>query len=977
MSRHPRVASGALTAPLRGKTGRAFWRSLDELSKTPDFQAFLDAEFPALETGAGADRRQMLKLTAASLALAGLGGCSGEADEAALPYVEAPDGVTPGRAKYYASAVTFAGYAQPLLGKTVVGRPVKLDGNPEHPASRGASDIFLQAALLDLYDPDRSQSPLRDGEPASWSAFDAAMAANAAELDRRGGDGFRLLTGAVSSPTLLRQIAALTARWPAARWHAYEPIHDDFRFEAARLVFGRPLEQHYHFDQAEIVVSLDDDFLGPGPKQTMHARLWARRRLAFQKGEGTHRLFVAEPTPSLTGAMAEHRLIAAGGRIDSLTLGLAAAVGIETGTAIALSQRERRWIDAAAAALRAHPGKALVNVGARHQAQTQAIGLIVNEKIGALNAMLKLTEPVLASPADGARSIEALIADMTGGRVTTLAIIGANPVYAGPGGFATAMAHVPLTIHAGLHEDETAARCRWHVPLAHELESWSDARSLDGLICLMQPLVRPFYKVRPLHAVIDNLSGGASGDREIVEGTWRAQWGGEFATRWRDSLVRGFIADSAPAFAPASIVDRPAGPPTKEKSDGLTAIFTPDPTVWDGRFAGNAWLQETPKPLTKITWGNAVLVSPKLAQARKLANGDLVRVTVGGKSIEGPAFVAPGQEENTLTLSLGYGRARAGRTADGLGYDAFPLWRESGGRPAPATLTATGARETVATMQMQQAMDGFDFVRTVQRSEIAAARFQEHAPAASFYPGRTWDSPSWGMSIDLDLCIGCNACVAACVAENNIAVVGKERVAEGRIMHWLRVDHYHEGDPDDPKSFFQPVPCMHCEQAPCEMGCPVNAAVHSADGLNLQVYNRCIGTRTCSSFCPYKVRRFNWFDYTGDDPESIRAMRNPDVTVRARGVMEKCTYCVQRISEARIAAKIDGRAIRDGEVRTACQQACPTQAIVFGDVVDPESEVSRRKASGRDYSLLEEANTRPRTTYLARIAEAPAKEGER
>jgi molybdopterin-containing oxidoreductase family iron-sulfur binding subunit len=962
-------AAKAIRSHLRGKTGRSFWRSLDELAGTDDFRAFLEAEFPSLAPArGGVDRRALLKAMGASLALAGLAGCDAAPDEAALPYVNAPESTTPGVANWYATAVTMAGYAQPALGKTYSGRPVKLEGNPDHPATRGATDIFLQAALLGLYDPDRSQAPRYLGRSTSWGAFDTAMTARAGEITARQGEGFRLLTGRVTSPTLRRQIDELMRRWPKARWHAFEPIGEEGAAEAARLVSGAPLDRHLHLENAEAVVCLDADPLGPGPRQAIHARRWSTRRLAHQGGDGECRLFVAEPTPSITGAMAGDRLIAVPARIALLARAVAAGLGIAEGSRPALPDHEAAWVKAATAALNAHRGRGLLSIGAHVAPDVQALGLLINERIGSFGATLRFTEAIAAIPPDGARSLQVLAEDMAAGHVTTLVMLGVNPAYSAPAdlGFRDALGKVAFAVHAGDHNDETAALSHWHLPLQHELESWSDARATDGTVSIIQPLVRPFYDVRSVHTVLEKIAGRSTKDRDIVEATWRAAWGDAFAERWRDALLKGYVPDSAPPFATPSVTNRAIAVTTGAQAEGLTVAFRPDATIWDGRFANNGWLQELPKPLDKITWDNVIRISPQLAKDRSLTNGDEVRLDIGGRSVVGPVWIAPGQEPDTLTVSLGYGRKRGGRLAEGLGYDAYAIRQvEQPAYVAGVVLTATNERRTIATTQAHQAMDGYDFVRTVALGETVTAKPSTSLP--TFYPKPDATGPSWGMSIDLDLCIGCNACVVACMAENNVPVVGKELVAQGREMHWLRVDRYYEGDPAAPKSYFQPVPCMHCEQAPCEMGCPVNAAVHSSDGLNLQVYNRCIGTRTCSSYCPYKVRRFNWFDYTGKDPEPVRAMRNPEVTVRDRGVMEKCTYCVQRITEARIAAKKEGRPIRDGEVVTACQQACPTQAIVFGDVTDPKTQVSRRKASGRDYNLLEEANTRPRTTYLARI----------
>ena len=931
-----------------------------------DLARILAAEHPTLAPALdGVARRSLLKAMAASLALAGLSGCDWRPDDDALPYVNTPENIQPGKAKWYASAVTLNGIAQPILGKTYTGRPVKLEGNPDHPLTRGAGDVFLQAALLGLYDPERSRAPRHLGRPSSWSTFDAAMHGQARALDKGQGEGFRLLTGTVTSPTLARQIGEMMARWPKARWHVLEPINEDQRLAATRLVFGRPLELRFQLDQAETIVSFDDDLLGPGPRQAVQARLWAERRRAFQAGQGESRLMVAEPTPSLTGIRADRRLIASPAAVADLVLALAGTLGLSDAAAPVLSAAAQDWLHAAANALTERRGRALVSVGPWYSPEIQALGLLINERIGAFDKALRFTAPVRALPPDD-QSFTTLVADMAAGRVTTLAVLDANPVYAAPADLdvRAAMDKVPLRIHAGLYHDETAALCHWHLPLEHDLETWSDARALDGTVSLVQPLVRPFYSVRSRHTILGNIAGGSPEARATVQETWRQAWGGGFDARWRDALYKGFILDSAEPFVTPSVSNRATALPARPSTKDLTLAIRPDPTLWDGRFATNAWLQELPKPVTKVTWGNVLAISPALAEAHGWENGDQLRLSLGDRAIQGAAWIVPGQEAGTVLLTCGYGRALESGAGQG-GANAFALaatpqpWHRPG-----VTLQATGDTETVATTQPFHAMDGYDFVRRVAARDAAVT---EKPKPASFYPDWKPDNPAWGMSIDLDLCIGCNACVTACDAENNVPMVGKDLVAHGRAMHWLRVDHYSEGEATDPKFAFQPVPCMHCEQAPCEMGCPVNATVHSSDGLNLQVYNRCIGTRTCSAYCPYKVRRFNWFDFTANDPEPIRAMRNPDVTVRQRGVMEKCTYCVQRIREARITADLETRDVRDGEIVTACQQACPTQAIVFGNILDAQAAVTRRKASTRDYALLEEANTRPRTTYLARI----------
>ncbi len=907
------------------------------------------------------ERRDILRWLGGALALAGLDGCERQPDERALPYVEEPEGVSPGIARFYASAVEMDGVAQPILGRTRVGRPIKLEGNPDHPASLGATDAFTQAALLDLYDPERSTAPRQLGRITDWAGFDAMAAEVARRSDGSGGAGFRLLTGPVGSPTLLRQIEAMHRRWPQARWHVWSAT-DDLRGRALRATFGRPLQRRLRLGEAHAIVSFDDDLLGPGPFQTLQARSWTARRQSYQSGDGSALLFVAEPTPTLTGVTATDRLVASSDRIATLLVALAAELGLGNGQQGELNSRERAWLGAAAAALDANRGRSLLTVGGHHPPALQQLAFAVDARLGNLGHTAEFIPIERPLPVNEDSSLAALVADMTAGQVNTLLILDINPAYTAPPDldFGAALAHVPLRIHAGLHTDETAALCQWHAPLAHCLESWSDGRAADGSAVVIQPLVRPFLNVRSRHALLASILGGRASDYDLVRETWDAPASEE---RWRQILLAGIVPDSRPSpvalGAPVT-----ATIPTARNQRRLTLLIRPDPSIWDGSFASNPWLQELPKPISKLTWGNAVYVSPALARERGFEDGMVVKVSVGGASVTGPVWVTPGQERDTLLVHLGYGRRAGGRVATGIGFDATDLRHSTEPWRTGVTIELTGARETLAATQIRFD-EGDEFIRTV------AAAGTTLAPAvsqASEYPPLPRTRPSWGMAIDLDLCIGCNACVVACVAENNIPMVGKEQVAKGRHMHWLRVDRYDEGPPDAPRQGFQPVPCMHCENAPCEMGCPVNAAVHSPDGLNLQVYNRCIGTRTCSAYCPYKVRRFNWFDFTHDDPPSIQAARNPDVTVRGRGVMEKCTYCIQRIEAARITAKIEDRPIRDGEVRTACQQACPTDAIIFGDLSDSASAVSRRKASGRDYALLPEANTRPRTTYGARIA---------
>lgn len=930
---------------------------LGDLAQSAAFRDAVAETFPGMATFDWS-RRETLRAFGATLALAGLWGCEAEPDARAVPYVTDPENEIPGRPKLYATGVPFAGIVQPVLGVTNVGRPTKLEGNPDHPASRGATDAFTQAALLDLYDPERSQVPRFGGKPTSWAEFDTALAGRAAALSASQGEGFRLLTGATTSPTLLRQIAQLQARWPKLAWHVYEPESDSGLHAATHLAFGRALDVVPLLDRAQAVVAFDADPLGPGPWQVRNSLAWARRRRAFQAGDGAASLMVAEPSPTLTGARSFDRLPVEASRIPVLIAELARVFGVAS-AGQALTPSERAWVDRAAKLLAANRGMGSILVGPQQPAATQALGWATDERLGNLAATSRFAQPLRPTPpAD--RTLEALLADMQSGRVRGLAIVDANPVYTsalGPA-FARALARLEFTLHAGSWHDETAQACQWHAPLAHALESWSDGRAADGTAVICQPLLKPFYGARPLHTMIAAIGGtfGAS-DHDLVQQTWTAT-GKALQGGWNESLIKGLAAEP-PAASVVPTVRAEVGPPPAP-TDDIELLIRPDPTVWDGRLANNPWAQELPKPVTTLTWDNAVFVSPALAAEQGLGNGDEVRLSCGGASVIGPVRIMPGQAHRTVFVHRGYGR-RFGEVAKGAGFDVAPLMGQRG----PVTLSRTGRRRKLAVAQEHAAVDMDEPVRTVDFLDTAPRPPEQHPP--SFWDEKHLTRPNWGMSIDLDLCTGCGACVTACIAENNIPMVGREEVRNGRRMHWLRIDNYEEGDPNRPVLHTQPVPCMHCEDAPCEMGCPVNAAVHSPEGLNLQVYNRCVGTRTCSSYCPYKVRRFNWGNYAGNAPESVQAQRNPDVTVRARGVMEKCTYCIQRISAARIAAKIAGGTIADGAVKTACQQVCPTGAISFGDVADSASEVVRRKAGPRNYALLEAANTRPRTTYSARI----------
>lgn len=963
----------ALRRKLRGRKGRRFWKALDEAADTAAFRRWLQSEMPGANAlfDTPVDRRGVLKAMAASTLLAGLPGCDVYPAEEAIPWVEQPEQMVPGRPRHYATMVPFMGFARPVVAECHEGRPTRLDGNPRHPAATMALDPFAQAEVLRLYDPDRSHGSLQDGTAVETAAALARLVALFGESED--GDGIRLLTGHTTSPTLARQVEALKARLPGLRRHAFEPADDRRHARAAEAAFGQGRTARPRLDQADLVVSLEDDLLGPGPMQLVNADSWARRRRRGQETGTMNRLFVAESTPTLTGAKAAQRLRTASGRIPHLMAGLARGVGLAVAEP-RLSAAEADWVAGIVARLQA-TDRALVTVGSHQPVDVQALAFAVNDRLGSIGRTLAIHQSPLV-PADG--GLVDLIEDMRAGRVRTLLMIDADPVFAAPGelGFAEALGRVQETVHIGLYQDATAVAADWHVPLAHPLETWSDARSPDGTAVIGQPTVHPLYGGQHLHEILAALAGTVQPSaRRAVQETWRRHLAAPFEESWRHALHEGFVPETAAPEVDPGPVQLP-NVDTSTTAIGVELAFRPDPHAWDGTYANVGWLQELPAPLTKLTWDNAVVVSPALAERLGIDNGRVVAVETAAGRIEITAWIVPGQAEDTVTITFGQGRHAIGRVAAGAGVDTYPLrsaaspWLVEGAR-----LTPLERQVALADTQMHGTMSGTEVVRTMSPEEAARPPAGQIPPPAheSIY-GTPFDyqepegeSYAWAMSIDLDACIGCNACVTACVAENNIMVVGKEEVSMGREMHWIRVDRYFEGDLDDPRIHFQPVPCMHCENAPCEVGCPVRATVHGPEGLNQMIYNRCIGTRTCSSYCPYKVRRFNWHDYSDPPAPGIEAVYNPDVTVRARGVMEKCTYCVQRISAARREAKKEGRRIRDGEVKTACQTACPTQAIVFGDKRSGSSGVNRALRDPRSYFLLEELNTRPRTAYRARI----------
>jgi MoCo/4Fe-4S cofactor protein with predicted Tat translocation signal len=979
---------------LAGARGPEYWRCLEELAGTKEFEEALGGEFPLAVEEGGVDRRNFLRLMGASMALAGLTACTKQPTELIVPYVRQPEEMVPGKPLFFATTMPHSGSGFGLLVESHEGRPTKIEGNSGHPASLGATDLFAQASILTLYDPDRSDAVTYLGNIRPWSNFLGDVQTRLAGLKARKGEGLRFLTGSVSSPTLAEQIGQLLAAMPAARWHQYEPVNRDAMRLGAKLAFGRDVEAVYDLSRADVVFSLDSDFLSCGPGNARYLHDFAARRRLVDGNRAMNRLYVVESVVSNTGDKADHRLGIRPSDLPLFATRLAAELGVPRAPqppqasfdSHLFARQMDGWLAAATRDLKAHSGRSLVVAGDQQPPAIHAMAYAMNVALGNVGTTVRFIEPLAGSEPDQMSSLRQLTSDMKAGLVDTLVIIGTNPVYDAPRdlGFGEAMAGVALPIHVGLYSDETAALCHWHVPEAHYLESWSDARAFDGTLSLVQPLIAPLYQGKTAHEVVAAFSDRpVQQGHDIVREHWKrhviAPSDAEFEKWWRKALHDGVIEGSQATPVEVSLrsdwgaVLAQSGVLSRGEGD-IDVVFRPDPTVFDGRYANNAWLQEIAKPVLRIDWDNVAAVSPALAKRLGVDSRDVVKLDLDGRSVEAPAWVLPGLPDHTVLVYLGYGRQHAGHVGDGVGYDAYALQRS--GAPWFASglrVEKTGGTHTIASVQHFQLMEGRHLVRAAtleqygRQPEFARKEVETPAHDLTLYPDYKYEGYKWGMSIDLNACTGCSACVAACYAENNIAVVGKDQVNRGRIMHWLRIDRYHSGDAESPEVYHQPVPCMHCENAPCEVVCPVGATVHSPEGLNDMVYNRCVGTRYCSNNCPYKVRRFNFLLFSDWTTPTLKLQRNPDVTVRSRGVMEKCTYCVQRINEAKIEAEKENRTVRDGEIMTACQAACPAKAIVFGNLNDQTSEVARLKREPRDYSLLGELNTRPRTTYMAAV----------
>jgi MoCo/4Fe-4S cofactor protein with predicted Tat translocation signal len=1020
--------SGAAAARAADTSKPTYWRSLAELDQTSEFRDAVEREFAEPLEQLPPDspgRRRFMQVMGASFSMAGLAGCRWHEDKI-LPMTRRPEGVIPGTTSRYATAMELNGIAVGLHATSYDGRPIKIDGNPLHPDSLGAASTYHQASVLGVYDPDRSDavsSKSGNGrEVSTLEAFDKAAKEQFKKLRANRGEGLRVLSERSSSPTL----GALKERWlaafPLSKWVTYETLGASGRAAGTALAFGKPHRVHYSFNEAKVILSLDADFIAPSfPGGLANARGLIKGRVPDH--EEMNRLYVIESAFSSAGSVSDHRLALRSEQIKAVAAFLDAEISAkaaplpEQGAGQPKPAAEflndakvQKFLGAVAKDLLANIGKSIVVAGLHQPAEVHALVERLNVLLGNSGRTVFYTEDTAEAALSDVEALKALTEEMAAGRVETLLVLGGNPAYDAPSdvAFGAALEKVAFSVRLGLYEDETSQGATWHVPAAHYLESWGDARAHDGTISIVQPLIAPIFGGRSALELVARLLGEEPKGLELVRAQHRGLLGDDrrFRKAVHDGIVEGSAFDRvSPKLAPIAPIKLSEREARGAVQNGQFEVrFVPCPKVYDGRYANNAWLQELPESFSKLSWDNGAFFSVATAKALGITDGDVLTLTLGGKTVDVPCIVAPGQAEGSVKVALGYGRTHAGRVGGKLGTDVTPVGGNvnlirSSDAPffaAGLNVASHGPGKRLANTQDLYAMDQIGLDGIAERlpelvREAAYEKFKEEPHFAKHlvhqpHDLNLWVDPvsyeghKWGMAIDLNKCIGCSACVTACQAENNIPVVGQENVAMGREMLWLRVDRYYRGDPNEPQLRFQPLPCQQCENAPCEQVCPVGATMHSHEGLNDMVYNRCIGTRYCSNNCPYKVRRFNYFNYNLDvigttpytptqDPKmKLKAMVfNPEVTVRSRGVMEKCTFCVQRIQNTKIPAKNAHRAIEDGEIKTACQETCPTDAIVFGDLNDPKSRVANLQKLERAYQLLGELNNRPRVQYLARI----------
>lgn len=970
----------------QGHSGPQYWRSLAHKNNSAEYRHAAEERHHDAHSSEHTelDRRSFLTLMGASMALAGLAGCRRPVEKI-VPYVDQPEVVVPGVPMHYATSMPRGNRALGLIVECHEGRPTKIEGNPAHPSSRGASDIFAQASVLDLYDPDRSAHVLNKGVRTDWTAFVQAWREIALKHENTDGDGLAVLAEPFSSPTMARLKSEFEDKYPAARWVTWEPIGDQNLEQAVRNATGRDRRVVYDYGQADVVLSLESDFLHLESESIAAARGFSDlRRVSDPKGS-MNRLYVVESDLSITGGAADHRLRVHSSQIGGFAVELARELSvygadIEAPDSVGY-EADQTWLQTLAVDLMQNMGRCLVVAGRSQPAWVHELVLLINHSLNAFGRTIRLVDSTDTTFSQTAALLE-LVRTMDSGAISTLVMLGGDPMYNAPAelDFRGALSKVETTVHLSDNEGPDESDMTWHLPASHYLESWSDVRSIEGIPGIVQPLVAPLHGGKSDVELMGLMATGR--DRrgyDIVRETWNDLLDDEFEDSWRQVLHDGLLPDAQargrdfrPKRSAREIAADISLPPPPE-TGSLEVVFKPS-NLYDGRYANNGWLMELPDPVSKLSWDNAALINPATAKSLGVENGDIVTLSLGERSINIPIWVLPGQSSNSVMLPLGFGRSGRGRVADGSGVSAYPLRTSANPYIAVgASITRTGQRRSLANVQDHSVTEGRAIVLEASLKEYRGVpEIFDYMSAKEHYPNMYEPHDyskgyQWGMTIDLTLCTGCGACTVACQGENNIPVVGRDAVERGREMHWIRVDRYFRGDEHDPRIVQMPMPCQQCENAPCESVCPVAATVHDSEGLNTMNYNRCIGTRYCSNNCPYKVRRFNFFHYTGDMPELLKMVQNPDVTVRSRGVMEKCTYCLQRLTRAKYRAKDEGRDLRNGEVQTACQQACPTQAIHFGVINDKDSQVARDKEQKRNYELLGELNVRPRTSYLGKL----------
>lgn len=994
------------TSIKRSRGDKTYWRSLHQLADTQEFKDLVEKEFPegASELSNPVSRRKFLNLMGASMALAGLASCRRPVEKI-IPYVIKPEEIIPGKPEYYATNMPFGTESFGLLVESHEGRPTKIEGNENHPGTRGSSNIFMQAEMLNIYDPDRSKNVLRQGRHSTWNSFKTDLKKDLEQYAENGGDGLAILSESFSSPTLMRQAKDLAEKYPQASWTAYNSVSDENISQGVQAATGVEALPRYDLSKARVILSLDADFLQMESGAIGNSRGFAEGRRVESEQDSMNRLYVVESTFSVTGGMADHRLRVQSGQVATFAAALAAELGkqglkltaaenssewmkpVDTGTF------DSKWLNALARDLIANKGQSLVLAGRRQPAQVHTLTTLINDLLQNTGKTVNYYSNQDTKQSNRV-DLAALAAKMRSGKIRTVLLIGGNPVYAAPADIrlGEALDKVAFTAYLGSHVDETSRHVGWHIPEAHFLEYWGDVSGYDGA-GIIQPLIAPLFDGKSKIEIMAQVLGDdESSGYELVRETWKDLLGtAGFEKAWRRVVHDGYAAikrqksarvNRTAAYRAIQAIDFNSTPAT---SNALEVVFLESQTMLDGRYANNGWMQELPDPITKVTWDNVALMSMNTAKSLQVKNEKRLKITRGDASIVLPVWVLPGIADNSIVVELGYGR-RIGRVAAGAGTNVNPLrmsdamsfasgfkaHRTEGEYPIACVqdnhgldeekLAADAVAKRLPTILRESTLDEY------KRDPAFAMGFAEKEELKSLWVEQDYsEGNQWGMTIDLNSCTGCSACTIACQSENNIPVIGKQEVNNGRDMSWIRLDRYFSGDANDPEMVFQPVACQHCENAPCEGVCPVAATTHSSEGLNEMAYNRCVGTRYCANNCPYKVRRFNFFNFTKDTPEIVQMAMNPDVTVRFRGVMEKCTYCVQRINVAKIDAKNEGRDLVDGDITTACEQACPSRAIVFGNINDPASRVSKIKAQNRDYALLGELNVQPRTSYGAKL----------